>query len=195
VGNATPAFDGEFCEARWGDRNTWPSVAYDVWHSCLDAVDEAQVTDEQQLCEYYLHEVAVAFYDTCVQPGVLALDDMCAGFDSDGSPPMVVSGFQMGPGELRWDEVSTDYYDTYLADGGGGCACADMNTINHGDFQITDSYDHYENEPPSPYVTRELVDTVPSVKFISPVATITSPQVAGGLGGAQPHQFRITPAS
>jgi len=36
---------------------------------------------------------------------------------------------------------------------------------------------------------------VPSVKFISPVPTITSPQVAGGLGGAQPHQFLMLPTS
>ncbi len=159
VGNAVPAYDGEFCEARWGDRNTWPSAAYDVWHSCLDAVNEDAAPNEQQLCEYYLHEVAVAFFDTCVQPQALFMGSFCAGFAAaDESPAMTVSDFAMGPGHLRWDEVSADYYDTYL-DGQGGCACAEMDTIINGDFQTTDSYDHYEIDPPSPYLTRQFVDT------------------------------------
>jgi len=36
---------------------------------------------------------------------------------------------------------------------------------------------------------------VPGVNYISPSTTITSPHFAGGLGGAQPHQFLMLPTS
>jgi len=151
--SSVPPYNGESCEARWGDPNDEESLASDVWNGCLEAVDENQAPNEQQLCEYYLHEVAVAFYDTCAQPSAMEIDGKCAGFapfEPAGWPHVEVSGFEFDTGELRWDQVSQDYYDTYLGGGGGGCSCGGS------DFQTTDSFVW---DPPSPYLTREHVDT------------------------------------
>jgi len=40
-----------------------------------------------------------------------------------------------------------------------------------------------------------LIGRLPGVNYISPSTTITSPHFAGGLGGAQPHQFLMLPTS
>ena len=106
-------------------------------------------------------------------------------------------------GELLCTDCIEDHPDTYLEhvvnelrDG----TLLDLET--NGFVRVTRDeyhrwgnglYDHHDDDPRAQI---DLLNTaVPGVKFISPVPTITSPQVAGGLGGAQPHQFLMLPTS
>lgn len=152
---AAPAYhasypDGDYCGDTWGAVGEVDTLADEVWSACLAAVtDDVDPADREELCTYYLHEVAVAFYDVCVQPKAMPMsqNSKCSGITS-----ISVSNPEFSAGELRWDEVSTDYYDAFIA-GAGGCTAA-CNVP--GVFDIVDSYVF---DAPAPYVSREFADT------------------------------------
>lgn len=142
--------DGDYCGDTWGAVGQADTLADQVWDDCLAAVtDEVDPGDRDELCTFYLHEVAVAFYDVCVQPKAMPMSQntRCAGLTS-----IAVSDPELSAGELRWDEVTQEYWDSFVVGAGGCSGACDI----PGVYDIVDSYVF---DTPAPYVSREFTDT------------------------------------
>jgi len=116
-------YHGEnFCEDKWA------SIDAIILDECVN-VTWGAYPDATEICEYFISEAEVQFFETCVQPTVIVNDLFCLGLHEK-----IITGANVVDGSRSWYKMSEDYMDLQSTIG-VGCPIGDCNLINGGDFE------------------------------------------------------------